>query len=126
MWKNLFGVAAIITAMGFFIRSFQPAYAQLGPTVSLGSNPVKHIYSTCSGGGNTMYTNNTSSDFIIMDFIPQGGQYTLTVNGSTALASGFNGPTTLGAGIKLEAGESIQCQNNYGYPLTIAGYYAHP
>ena len=126
MWKNLFGTAAIIFASGFFIRSLQPAHAQFGPSISLGSNPIEHVHSNCNGNGIAMFSNNTSADFIIIDFVPRSGTYTLSINGNTALISGFNDPTTLGAGIKVRSGETLTCQNNYNYPLTIAGYYMHP
>ena len=39
-YKQLFGYAAILFGIGFVIRSFMPAYALDGPTVSMGSNPV--------------------------------------------------------------------------------------
>ena len=38
-YKQLFGYAAILFGMGFFVRSFMPAYAFNGPNINTGSNP---------------------------------------------------------------------------------------
>ena len=66
--KQLFGYAAIIMAIGFLVRSFMPAYAFNGPTVSMGSNPIKNFYGVnriTAGSRVTIFSNTSSSDFII-------------------------------------------------------------
>ena len=42
-YKTLFGYAAILFGLGFLVRSFMPAHAFNGPTVSTGANPIKNF-----------------------------------------------------------------------------------
>lgn len=129
MWKNLFGMSAFLISLGFVFRSLQPAYAEIGPSVSMGTNPVAHFSAVCSGSntGVIIMNNNSSSDFILTDFIPQGGTYTLSINGSNIVVSGFgSAPISISSGLKVLAGESLKCTNNYGYRLFISGYYVQP
>ena len=46
-YRNLFGLAAILFGSGFFVQSLQSANATIGPSVSLGSNPIQHFYQNC-------------------------------------------------------------------------------
>lgn len=137
-WKQLFGIAAILFGIGFVIRSFQPAYALNGPNVSMGINPIQHYYSTCPFGGNTIFSNNSSSDFIITDVISHwkpdiniqiDAQDILKITGATSDLRNiyFN----LRSGIKISAGQTLSCSEktysgHVGYPITVSGYYAHP
>ena len=38
--NTLFGIAAIIAALGYTFRPFTSAHANIGPSVSTGSNPI--------------------------------------------------------------------------------------
>ena len=66
-YKQLFGIAAIIMAIGFFVRSFQPAHALNGTNISMGSNPIEDF----SGYG-SIFTNTSGHDFIITDISCEG------------------------------------------------------
>ena len=70
-YRNLFGFAAILFGAGFFVQSLQSANAKIGPSISLGSNPIQHFYQNCDQQNNfEIFTNNSSGDFIIG--IPNG------------------------------------------------------
>ena len=42
-YRYLFGFAAVLFGTGFFIQSLQIANATIGPSISLGSNPIQHF-----------------------------------------------------------------------------------
>ena len=69
MYKNLFGVASVISSIGFLIWSIGQATAfPQGPSVNLGTNPIENLYGTVAvsqGGFQTIWINNTSQDLII-------------------------------------------------------------
>ena len=127
MWKNRLGLAIIVIAIGFGIRSLKPAHAEIGPSVASGSNPIQHYSVSCGGNPVSLFANTSSMDFIVTDFIPQGGTYTLYLEGSPILVSGFGSvPSNLASGIKVQSGETLSCQNNYGYRLFISGRFVQP
>ena len=67
-YKQLFGYAAILFGIGFVIRSFMPAYAFNGPSISAGANPIQNFYGVnriTAGARVTIFSNTSSSDFII-------------------------------------------------------------
>ena len=69
-WKQLLSIAAIIMALGFFVRSFQTAYAFQGASVSLGANPYKSFYGTVASGISTTVLNVPSDrNFILTTMI---------------------------------------------------------
>ena len=75
-YRQLFGYAAILFGLGFLVRSFMPAYAVTGPTVSLGSNPVENFYEMPNLSGGTsvdIFTNSSSQDFVLTTYM-HGGQ----------------------------------------------------
>ena len=83
-WKNLFGIAAILFAIGFLFRSVQPAYAIQGPNVSLGTNPIENISGEIvmnSITTTTIWTNNSDHDFIVTTVLMNSGGCYLTVDG---------------------------------------------
>ena len=55
-YKQLFGYAALLFGMGFFVRSFLPAHAFNGPNLSQGSNPY---FNFVDNGWNSTLTSYT-------------------------------------------------------------------
>ena len=144
-WKKLFGIAAIFVSAGFFLRSLQPAYALNGPTTSLGTNPVENINGAIvmnSIGSTTIWTNNSSSDFIVTTILMNTGACYPTVDGSQeGLAQIQNiGSLTSNtipnvfiegkAKLKIASGSTLDF-NSYNTnwkncQYYIEGYYVHP
>ena len=84
--KTLFGIAAILFGAGFFVRSFSPAHAFQSPVVQLGANPIENIQGVAIMSGNstsTIWTNNTSDDFIVTTVLFHTNYCKLTVDGNT-------------------------------------------
>ena len=148
-YRQLFGIAAIIMACSFLVRSFQPAHAINGPSVSMGSNPYESFW----GVGSYTITLDSNYDFIITTAFHQFGFCSLRVNGVLMNAhSGTNinffkfdsqyyytnsSFTTGNAHLRIPAGSSIEwarndgstssCDTNpnSGYSGYIEGYYIH-
>ena len=126
--RQLFGIAAIILSGSVFILSLKSANAfPQGPNVSMGSNPIEHHSGGCLGNS-LLFSNNTSSQFILTDILyyANSGYSTLTLQGQT-LAT-FNGTTiaALNSGIKIGPGENLHCTSGWnGNQMTISGYYTH-
>ena len=127
--RTILAFAAVIFAAGYFVRSFQPANAfPQGPNVSIGSNPIDNSFATCSGG--TIFTNNTTHDFIITDITRSSrgyGAYLMQNNQIIWESQGGNNASdviTFKSGISISPGASVQC-NNGGHTMTISGYYTH-
>ena len=73
--RLLFGIATIILALGFLVRSFQPAIALNTSSVSLGSNP---LISFAGKGNSTLVTVPLDRDLVLTDFDfcnTNGGNY---------------------------------------------------
>ena len=133
--KRLFGFAAILFGIGFILQSIMPARAiSMGPSVSMGSNPVFAVHA--SGQSGTIFTNNTSSSAIITDLAIVFDYYcTMTFSGSNSgdsfrFKTAQNGPLTvvsLNSGLKVPAGESLSFSGDSSYCLgvSVSGYYAH-
>ena len=124
-YKQLFGYAAIIMAVGFLVRSFMPAYAFNGPTVSMGSNPNEHYSGT---GSSTIYTNNTTETFIVTDIIyySYGSVTELSISGQKFGTFSSTGMYSLRTGLKVPPGESLTSSSYYNQNYTtISGYYVH-
>ena len=123
-YRTILAFAAVIFAIGYLIRSIQPANAlPQGPNVSLGSNPIEHAYSSCNGW-QTIFTNNTAQDFIITDiskYFENSYEGHLRVNGQTIWQS--RDAYQFLSGLKILSGESVEC--NSSYSITISGYYTH-
>ena len=140
--KNLFGIAAVIMALGFFVRSFQQAHAVSGPSVSLGSNPIKSWgYDVTASSNKTVET--FTSDFVVTDFsvAPYNStncKLALTTQNTGVLAVGAASAQTgnyvanLRSGIKIATGETLIAQitqystgSSRSCSVTISGYYSH-
>lgn len=125
-WKQLMGIAAILFGIGFVVRSFQPAYALNGPSVSMGSNPIEHHYTVCNGQNNgaILLTNNNTSDFIITDIMVTNQSFSLKIDGQDiAHLSAMEGVHNFVSGLKVISDQVLSCWGNSN--ITIAGYYAH-
>ena len=136
--KPLFGFAAVLFGFGFVFQSIVPAQAlPVGPTVSMGSNPIFAVQN--SGSNGTLFTNTTSGPAIITDLaITQstnsgvtcqltfsvsnnGDQYRLFSN-----PAGVHGVASLQSGLQVPAGESLTYSGNgYCSGAAASGYYAH-
>ena len=141
--KQLFGYASILFGIGFVIRSFEPAYAYNGPSVSLETNPVKSWGGVVnSDGWQTIDT--FSSDFVVTDFAISGWDCNIRIatqnsnSGNNLLAAAvvdFHSPYThmgpfianLNSGLKIEAGETLYAYINRSNTCyyTISGHYVH-
>ena len=86
-WKYLFGAATLLAAVGFTLKTIQPAHAVNGPSVNLGSNPVFNYY---EDGWANFYSGQKSLNFNI----PSGQVLILTkfdVTGSSDCYFDING-----------------------------------
>ena len=133
--QKLFGIAAIITSIGFLFQSFSSANANIGPMVSMGTNPIQHYYTNCDNQTNfTIFSNSSNDDFIITDVYLYYGTVTLKIDGNTALIlhyyQGDNSGSTHNpfvSGIRVPSGSTLTCTDNGDAPrVTISGYYARP
>ena len=133
--QKLFGIAAIITSIGFLFQSFSSANANIGPTISMGTNPIHHYFLNCDNQTDaTIFTNSSNEAFIITDVYLYYGTVTLKIDGSTALMLRYyqgdnsgNAHIPFVSGIRVPSGSTLTCSDNNDTPrITISGYYAHP
>ena len=128
-YKQLFGYAAILFGIGFVIRSFMPAYAFNGPSVSMGSNPIEHHSEACHN--TTLFTNNSANSFIITDIIGSGynAPLELKIDGQKVIDTYSTGiaqlARPLASGLVVPSGSVVTCDHHGGLIVTISGYYTH-
>ena len=134
-YRNLFGFAAVLFGAGFFVQSLQSANATIGPSVSLGSNPIQHFYQNCDQQSNLeIFTNSSSGDFIVTDIYIYDGTIKFQVDSETALfmlgsvdARSPRANMHLNSGIRVPSGSSFNCTDSGDSPrVMVSGYYAHP
>ena len=134
-YRNLFGFAAILFGAGFLVQSLQNANAKIGPSISLGSNPIQHFYQNCDQQNNlAIFTNSSAGDFIITDIYIYDGTVKFQVDSDTALfMSTYYGANTqksnlhLTSGIRVPSGSTLNCTDQGDSPkVMVSGYYAHP
>ena len=140
-YRQLFGYAAILFGLGFLVRSFMPAYAITGPTVSLGSNPVENFYEMPNLSGGTsvdIFTNSSSQDFVLTTYM-HGGQSSrcgLTLDGqnifvhTTASYESIEGHGSKDLRLMIPAGSVLRMKNynsagTLNCPYYIEGHYIH-
>ena len=124
-WKNLFGTAAILFGVGYVIRGVHPAHALNGPSVSMGENPIESHYFICNTSNVTVFSNNTSLDYVITDVLTYSGVGQLKVDQQVVLLSSDD--HSIRSGIKVEPGQTLSCTNySNGPAITVSGYYARP
>ena len=137
MFQNihLFGVAAVISSVALLIHSLQPANATSGPNVSLGSNPIQHYYQSCDNQTNAViFTNSSTSDFVITDIYNYYGTVVLHIDGNVATLIHHHPSSNSGqahipfvSGLRVPSGSTLTCTDDGDAPrITISGYYAHP
>ena len=137
--EKLFGIAAIIFACGYFVRSLPFAKAQpVGPNTSYGSNPIENFYG--NNNGTVTLAVDSSKNFIITTAFSNNQNCTLKINGTAVNYSGTNAGYynplllnydyrknsvfTLGmAKLKVPTGQTVTVNNCETY--YIEGYYTH-
>ena len=95
MHKNIFALASLIGATGFFIRSLAPAQAEIGPMVNLGSNPVVSAAGTATMSSTQILSAPNDQDLLITDVIFSADATDHACNARIYLDLGTG--TTLGA-----------------------------
>jgi len=139
-YKQLFGYAAILFGIGFVIRSFMPAHAFNGPTVSMGSNPIENFYDAQYMGGGasmTVFTNTSSSSFIITQYLSTAYYCAVQVDGLSPISErntygyqSLSGGTENFTGTLLvPAGSTLSFKNvatgSQFCKYYVEGYYTH-
>ena len=139
-YKQLFGYAAILFGIGFVIRSFMPAYAFNGPTVSMGSNPIENFYDAQYMGGGasmTVFTNTSSSSFIITQYFSENYRCAIQVDGQSPFSDDYGtygyqylgGATSFTGTLLVPAGSTLSFKNVATGSLFckyyVEGYYTH-
>ena len=140
--KQLFGYAAIICSIGFLVRSFMPAYAFNGPTISIGSNPIENYYAMPNLSINTSTTilsNTSSNDFMVTKYLAPAyadscnlmldsqNLFVHSTNSQDKIDQ-YNNPGALN--LIVPSGSTLKMKNyntNSGKncPYYIEGYYIH-
>ena len=142
-------IASLILASSVFVYSLKTANAEIGPSASLGSNPIFSAYSSACSSAETVANVPADSVLIITDVfsayfndedltLKTGAGQTLakfhqerfmndTYNSSywsqtNAIVGNVN---SISSGIVVPAGEElvVECSGNM---VTVSGYYAHP
>ena len=140
-YKSLFGYAAIITAIGFLVRSFMPAYAFNGPSVSMGSNPIENFYDAqyMSGGASmTIFSNASSGSFIVTQYFSESDRCAIQVDGQSPFSENYStygiktlngGATSFTGTLLVPAGSTLSLKNIATGSLFckyyVEGYYTH-
>ncbi len=94
--KTLFGLAAIIAASGFFIRSIQPAHARFGPTVSEGAHPYLSFTGQISNGSTHDLLNVPGGKLFVVTSAMSNDYYCDIYQDSTLLVEGHSRATYSG------------------------------
>ena len=142
MWKNLFGISAVLCSLSMLVYSLSTARASLGPAVSMMSNPIFSSSAYSNGSVSDTMTGQSGTEIVITD-VTISAQYNydieivFTTTSGTEIGryktwnySNYNGPATvdshLNSGLRVPENEGLQVQvNGYG-SYTYSGYYAHP
>ena len=124
-WKSLFGCGFVLFGLSSVIDSMTPAYAELGPSVSLGSNPIESFYqANCSS--TLLFENTTQHTFIITDvYNNYSGWVQLKRGNNTIIQVQGYAEASFTSGIKVSPGDSIYCTHYSNRGVFISGYYAH-
>jgi len=84
-WKHLLALAALVLAFSFAFRSLSPAHAQMGPSISYGSNPYKAFYGEAAQGTTSILTTG-SETFIVTGVSSNDGDYlSVQIDGVTVI-----------------------------------------
>ena len=120
-WKEMFGFATIIFSFAFLTRSLQFAYADIGPSVSLGEHPYESFYGTI---------NNTNEQIILT--VPSDRKFVITTMISNRDHASYN--SVLGVeycllnidGSDVIGGNRVYRQNNHAFTLGNAHLSVNP
>lgn len=132
MYKNYFGIAAILFGAGYFIQSlpFAQAFPQ-GPNVSMSANPYESFTGSTSGTVDLLTVPNDQI-FIVTTCVSNSSYVDLKENNDTIItgsSSGcMSGALHDGNGhLVIASGSTLKVQSTYGTRYYyIEGYYAHP
>ena len=136
-YRVLFGYAAILMALGFFVRSFLPANAYNGPMVHTGENPSRSFYGLASQSSYAdLLTTSSDEVFVITScYLYNSAQMdiyassTEILDGNLALCGTNANSLSNGRGrLIVPSGTTLRIRNRYSqqaYPYYIEGYYAY-
>ncbi len=136
-YRQLFGYAAILFGLGFLVRSFLPAAAISGPTISTGENPSRSFYGEVSASSTAdLLTTASDQVFIVTSCYLANTSYldiyssgTMILDGELSLCSGGNNSLSNGRGrLVVESGTTLRVRNTYqyaGFKYYIEGHYAY-
>jgi len=147
MWKNILAISVLIGTITISLHSFQEVYAQNGPLISLGSNPITNIYGEISVGSNqasSIFSNTSGQDFIVTTAYVHHRYCTIAVDGNVIYPDEY----TVGASLFEESGNvdsvfrqgtarllvpngsELQIFTSFTSTLNcyyyVEGYYTHP
>ena len=139
MHKNLFGIAAIITACGFLLQSINPAHAILPVGMSHGDFPYQVFTSgpdgyVLNGSEVTVLTVPADKNFVITGLGFNGNGGCRVFFGATeVIGNRLESFFSAGDGLPLSgnlrwpvpAGESLKVKSTNECVYVIHGYYAH-
>ena len=144
MWKNLFGLSAVIASVAFFMQSIPAVEAHSGPVgISYGAYPYETFTGVVDASSDTLLTVPGDKVFIVtsaitgysgsssyayyVDLLQDG---TTVVDGASgAMAATTGGVLSQGQGhLRFESGSDVIVSNTTGYSIAyyIEGYYAEP
>ena len=134
-YRALFGYAAIVLALGFFVRSFAPANAYNGPMVKSGENPSRSFYGTTTSYANLLTTSNEEVFVITSCYLYASASMdiyassTEILDGNLGLCGMQNNSLSNGSGrLIVPSGTTLRIRNTYSnqaYPYYIEGYFAY-
>ena len=141
--NTLFGIAAIIASLGYTFKQAPVAYADMGPNVSLGSNPIfmEHGTYTTSSNSATVdaLTSPTNQDAVVVrvriDCNTNTRKTIQTSQGLVLYNHNSEDDTEISydrLGIVIRAGESLQIVHSQyssgseDCTWFAMGYYMHP
>lgn len=118
-FDKLFGIAAIIFALGYFMSSLPSAEAYpQGPSVSLGSNPIFSMGGDSSG---TLLTVPSDQSIVISDVVLGASGSGSNRNACTGVVNILNSSNTILASFRLSSDTSPY----YSSQSNIAGQLSH-
>jgi hypothetical protein len=147
-YRNILSASVLVAAAGFLLHGYPNANAEIGPTVSTGTNPLVHATGSASG---TLFTAPSDQLIVISDVIltasgsngyqpctssvlisSQNGDFArflLTADTSSNEGSSHPGTTishSFAGGIPVEPSEqvSISISGNCSVNYVISGYHA--
>ena len=136
-WKQGLSIAAIIFSLGFFVRSFAPAHALNGPSISQGNNPVFSSGAYISSSSPVTISGQSGYELMVSDIFlhADSGYYlTMTLETSTGTVIGKYRTYSLNTSVNVQLnsplrtpeGEDLIINVSGRGTYNISGYKAHP